>query len=362
MIATIHSVLAYAVVLGVLVFFHELGHYAAARANGVTVEVFSIGFGPSLLSWKAKSGTVWKLSALPLGGYVKMQGWGEEPAPEGEKAAPGSFAATSLGAKAMIVAAGPIANFILAFLVFAGLFMAIGRVEVAPIVSKIAAGMPAAAAGLQAGDKIVEVNGHKIQYFEDIQQIVGAAPGNTVSISYLRGSTLRDALVTTRSETEDGQQIGRLGIEGDEFHIQRYGPIGAIGAAAAETVNLSGRILNGIWNLVAHHKGLHDLGGTIRIAQLSGQVAALGPAVFINFIAMISVNLGLVNLLPIPILDGGHLLFYAGEAVLRRPIPRRAIEIGMRFGFALILSLFVFTTVNDLARLGAVDWVAHLFG
>jgi regulator of sigma E protease len=360
MTQTIHSLLAFLVVLGVLVFFHELGHYLAARSRGVVVEAFSIGFGPALLSWRAKSGTVWKISALPLGGYVKMQGWGDDETQT--PALPGSFAATSLGSKAIIVAAGPIANFILAFVVFASLFMFFGRTEVQPVISKITAGQPAAAAGLLPGDRILAVNGQKIKDFEDIQAIVLAAPDTAISVEYSRHNSIHDVQLTTGTSSQDGQKIGRLGIEGDEVSIQHFGPIGAVVAAGQETFSLMGRILTGLWNLIAHQQGLSQLGGTIRIAQLSGQVANLGIATFVNFIAMLSVNLGLVNLLPIPVLDGGHLLFYAGEAILGRPIPRRAVDIGMRFGFAVILSLFTFTTLNDLTRIGALNWVAHLFG
>jgi regulator of sigma E protease len=361
MTATIHSVLAFLVVLGVLVFFHELGHYLAARSRGVVVEAFSIGFGPALLAWRAKSGTVWKISALPLGGYVKMQGWGDDAASD-EPARPGSFGTASLISKAIIVAAGPIANFILAFVVFAGLFLFIGRTEVQAVISKLAPNEPAAAAGLLPGDRIIAVNGHKVQYFEDIQQFVVDRPGAVITVEYLRGQTMHDVQIAVGSTSEDGQQIGRLGIEGDEVSVQHFGPLGAVVAAGEETASLMGRILSGLWNLIVHQQGLSDLGGTIRIAQLSGQVASLGAATFVNFIAMLSVNLGLVNLLPIPILDGGHLLFYAGEAIYGRPIPRRALDIGMRFGFAIIISLFTFTTINDLTRIGALNWVAHLFG
>jgi regulator of sigma E protease len=360
MTETIRSILSFLVVLGVLVFFHELGHYLAARWRGVVVEAFSIGFGPALLSWKAKSGTVWKISALPLGGYVKMQGWGEDETEEPAK--PGSFAATSLGSKAMIVAAGPIANFLLAFVVFAGLFMAFGRTQVLPVISKVTAGAPAAMAGLLPGDRILAVNGAPVKYFADIQQMILSQPARQLAVTYSRAGQVSTVEVTTAIVSEDGAHVGRLGIEGDQVSVQHFGPLGAIAAAGQETVSLMGRILTGIWNLVAHQKGLSDLGGTIRIAQLSGQVSNLGVATFVNFIAMLSVNLGLVNLLPIPVLDGGHLLFYAGEALYGRKLPPMVLEFAMRFGGALIVALLIFTTFNDLNRTGAISWVAHLFG
>ncbi len=357
---TIHSLLAFLVVLGVLVFFHELGHYAAARARGVIVEAFSIGFGPALLSWRAKSGTVWKLSALPLGGYVKMQGWGDEETDA--PATPGSFSATSLGSKALIVAAGPLANFILAFVLLTGLYAIVGRPIVQPVVSQVTTGEPAATAGILPGDRITEVNGQPVTSFEDVQQIVLNRPATAITLEFLRNNTRHTVQLTTLSSTIDGSPVGKLGIEGDEFSTQHFTPLTAAAAATHEIYATTRQILNALWNLIVHQQGLQNLGGTIRIAQLSGKVAALGAATFINFIAMISINLGLVNLLPIPILDGGHLLFYGGEALYGQPIPRRAREYGTRFGFAVILSLFTFTTLNDLTRLGAVHWVASLFG
>jgi regulator of sigma E protease len=354
----VRSVLAFVLVLGVLVFFHELGHYLIARARGVVVEAFSIGFGPALLSWKAKSGTVWKISALPLGGYVKMQGWGQED--DGTPMAPGSFGAASLRSRALIVAAGPIANLILAFALFAGLFLIAGQVQVAPVLSKISSGSPAAIAGLQPGDKILTANGKQIKYFGDLQQIIVAHPASELAITFSRNDVVQSESVLTGAKKSGRVSIGFLGVEGDQEVLQRYTVPGAVAAAGTETWQVITATLAGLWNLVWHHTGAQDLGGPLRIAQLSGQVASLGVASLISFIAMLSVNLGLVNLIPIPILDGGHLLFYAGEVVYGKPIPRRAQEIGLRFGFALLLSLFAFTTFNDLTQLGALHWVAHL--
>jgi regulator of sigma E protease len=359
MIDTIRSVLAFLIVLGVLVFFHELGHYLAARARGVVVEAFSVGFGPALLSWKARSGTVWKVSALPLGGYVKMQGWGDD---EDAPKLPGSFAAASLGSKAMIVAAGPVANMILAFLLFAGLFCLAGRVEVQPVLSKVLAGSPAALGGLLPGDRIVGVGGHKVVHFEDMQDFIAAHPDTEIVISFARDGAVQTRQIMTGHKDFDGAQIGLLGIEGDQVSTERLGPVAAVAAAGRETWNLTAETATGLFNLVAHGRGAHDLGGPLRIAQMSGKVAAMGLPSLVSFIAMLSVNLGLINLVPIPILDGGHLLFYLGEALYGKPIPRRAQEFGLRMGFAVLLSLFAFTTVNDLTQLGAVHWVRHLFG
>ena len=359
MTETIRSILAFLIVLGVLVFFHELGHYLAARARGVVVEAFSIGFGPTLLSWRARSGTVWKISALPLGGYVKMQGWGDD---EDAPKLPGSFAAAHLGSKAFIVAAGPVANMILAFVLFTGLFIAAGQVVVQPVLSKVQPGSPAAIGGLLPGDRILTVGGHGITHFEDMQGFISAHPDTEILITFSRNGAVMTKQIMTGHKDMDGDEIGMLGVEGDEVSTVKLGPIAAVSAAGAETWNLTQETATGLANLILHGRGAHDLGGPLRIAQMSGKVAALGLPSLISFIAMLSVNLGLINLVPIPILDGGHLLFYAGEAIYGRPIPRRALDIGMRFGFAIIISLFTFTTINDLTRIGALNWVAHLFG
>ncbi len=355
----LRSILAFIVVLGPLVFFHELGHYLMARARGVVVEAFSIGFGPALLSWRAKSGTVWKISALPLGGYVKMQGWGQE---DDAAPVPGSFGGATLRSKALIVAAGPVANLILAFALFVGLFAIAGQTQVAPVLSQITPKSPAALGGLLPGDRILTAEGQPIHYFQDLQQIIEAHPDTELVFTLNRHGSVQQKQLRTGQKAEGGAEIGFLGVEGDQEVVQHFSLLSAVAAAGQETWSLITATLAGLWNLAVHHSGMQDLGGPLRIAQLSGKVAAMGVPSLISFIAMLSVNLGLVNLVPIPILDGGHLLFYAGEALYGRPIPRRAQEIGLRFGFALLLSLFAFTTFNDLTQMGALHWVAHLFG
>jgi regulator of sigma E protease len=251
---------------------------------------------------------------------------------------------------------------ILAFVLFTGLLIAVGQVVVQPVLSQVVAGSPAALGGLVAGDKILSVGGHPTPHFEDIQSIIIAHPDTEMVFSIERHGQTLTQQITTGHKDENGQEIGFLGVEGDQGTSKRLSPIAAIPAAAVQTWSLTTATMTGLVNLVVHGQGAHDLGGPLRIAQLSGKVAALGVANLISFIAMLSVNLGLINLVPIPILDGGHLLFYAAEAVYGRPIPQRAQEFGLRIGFALLLSLFAFTTVNDLTQLGAVHWVSHLFG
>jgi regulator of sigma E protease len=360
MIDTLRSILAYLFDLGVLVFFHELGHYAAARSQGVVVEVFSVGFGPALWSRRAKSGTIWQISALPLGGYVKMQGWGTEEAVDPK--APGSFSAASLGSRALIVAAGPAANLVLAFVIFAFLFMFAGRMEAQPVISDVSPGSAAALAHLQPGDRVLSLDGIKVNSFEDMQNIIGPHPDTLMPMVLQRHGVLMTEEVTIGHQDMDGQTIGLLGVHSGAWTLKHYSPLAAVAAAGTETWSRIRMTVGGLYDLIVYHQGLQNLGGPLRIATVTGQVAAAGILPLINLIAVLSVNLGLINLVPIPILDGGHLLFYFGEWLYGKPIPRQAQDLGLRFGVALILSLYVFTTINDLSRLGAVHWVARLFG
>ena len=245
MIDFTRSIFAYVLVLGVLGFFHELGHYAMARARGVVVEAFSIGFGPALLSWRAKSGTVWKLSALPLGGYVKMQGWGADA--DSPNAGPGSFSGASLGSKAMIIAAGPAANLVLAFVLFLGLFAVNGQVLVEPVLSQVLAGAPAAQAGLRPGDRILRLGGVKISDFGDLQQAVVTHPAAALPVVYQRGGRTVQTVIHIGSRAAGGQTIGWLGVEGDKDVTKRLGPLGAVQAAANVTFSGIRQTLHGLW-------------------------------------------------------------------------------------------------------------------
>ncbi len=357
MLDTLRSILAFIVDIGVLICIHELGHYVAARSQGVSVEVFSVGFGPALFKHKAKSGTVWQVSALPLGGYVKMQGWGED---EGAgQAEPGSYAAASLASRAIIVAAGPLANLGLAVLLFAGLFMTAGQPQTPAVFASIEPHSAAAAAHLQAGDRVLAIGGLPVKDFLALQDIITAHPDTLMDFTIQRGSQSITEQVRIGEAQEDGAQVGRLGVRADPV-FTRLAPMPAIIAALAQT----GAIITG-WGehmgaLIFQHKGLADLSGPIGIAAVTGQVAAMGIASTISLVALLSVNLGLVNLVPIPVLDGGHLLFYAWEAVMRRAVPPQAREMGLRFGLAIIAMLVLVTTFNDLSHLGALAWLAHL--
>lgn len=358
----LRALLAFAVVLGVLVTVHELGHYLVARWRGVTIETFSVGFGPALLSRTDRHGTVWKLGAIPLGGYVRMRGWAELGGETRGEKDPGSFRTKSLGSRAAIVAAGPAANLLLAFVLFTAIIATAGMPVVQPIISKVLPHSPAAAAGLVKGDRITAIDGRPIHSFTDIQSIVLARPDDRIAIALIHDGKPGGLNITTGAHVIDGQTVGELGIMGSKVVTKRLAPAQAVAAGARETGGAIAATLTGLWNLVAHQTGVSQLGGPIRIAQISGKAASLGIADFAAFIALLSVNLGLINLVPIPILDGGHLLFYAAEALYGRALPRRAQEIALQIGAAILASLIIFVTVHDLAHLGALNFVSHLGG
>jgi regulator of sigma E protease len=357
---------AFGIVLGILVFVHEFGHYLAARLCGVHVEVFSIGFGRAITSWMDRSGTRWKLAWLPLGGYVKMHGQErpEEASPEVRASwIPGrTFHEKKVWQRAIIVAAGPVANFLLAIVLFAGLFAIVGIGISQPVVGGVLPNSAAAKAGLQANDRIDSIAGQPVQNFEQIQRIVEARADQTVPIVVSRDGASRTLQAHIESAEADGQHVGLLGIRAGSIEYHRVPVRTALWGGVWQTWNVTDETVTGIVQMIRGTRGTQDLGGPLRIAQLSGQVAELGIASLISFIAILSVNLGLINLFPIPVLDGGHLLFYLAEALRGRPLPQRALEYGFRAGLAVLASLFIFATWNDLSNIGLFHWVAHLMG
>jgi regulator of sigma E protease len=349
-----------------------MGHYLAARWRGVHVEAFSIGFGPKLLSWTDKHETVWKLCVLPLGGFVKMHGMalnvGDEVEADREVIQHGrAFFEKSVLSRAIVVAAGPIANFLLAAVLFSGLYATLGRpvvVENPPaVIGQVGPGSSAADAGLQPGDTILAIDGTKIGAFEDMRRIVAASAGKTLALRVHRGTQDLTVTALIKPKTPGDMSVGQLGVAAggtDQMERLALGP--AIVAGVAHTGSVLWQILAGLGHLITTGQGVHELAGPIGVVMLSGQVAKLGAAAIVSFTAFLSINLGLVNLLPIPVLDGGHLMFYAAEAVRGRPLPSRALDYGYRLGFAFIASFFLFISWNDLVHTGAVRWVAHLIG
>ena len=362
----VRSVLAFLVVLGVLVFVHELGHYLAARWRGIHVEAFSIGFGRAITQWTDRRGTVWKLAWLPLGGYVKLHGQ-ERPEDVSEEVRATwlqgrTFHGKSVLSRAIVVAAGPIANFLLAIVLFAGLFAVVGKPVSVPVVGEVIADGAAARAGLLAGDRVQSIDGAPVSKFEDIQRIVSASPDKSLTLRLVRQGQEQVVTVIAGSRDVGGRKVGVLGVRGGQSDFVKLGPIEAVGAGITQTWDVVVQTGQGLGQMITGARGSEELGGPLRIAQLSGQVAQLGIASLISFIALLSVNLGLINLFPIPVLDGGHLVFFLLEALRGRPLPPRAQEYGYRAGFAVLAGLFVFATWNDLTHLGLFRWVSALIG
>jgi regulator of sigma E protease len=365
-------IIPFLIVLTVLVFVHELGHYLVARWNKVRVEVFSIGFGPELFGWTDRAGTRWKISVLPLGGYVRMFGEGDlnqaaEPgAPDladADRAV--SFKHKRLPQRAAVVIAGPAANFIFAVIAFAVVFATAGQSVTQPIVGQVMSGSAAAAAGLKPGDRFIAVDGTKIDRFEQIQQIVGLNTGTAIPIVVGRDGTdvtLRATpqIITETDRFGNQHHLARLGVQAKAGNLIRLDPATALWHATRQTWNITAGTVEALGQMISGRRSGEELSGPVGIVRMSGEVAEGGIVAMIGFMAVLSVNLGLINLFPIPVLDGGHLLFYVAEAIRGRPLGHRAQEYGFRLGLALVLTLMVFATWNDLARLRIVEFIKSL--
>lgn len=363
----LRTLVAFAVVLGVLVFIHEMGHYLAARWRGVHADAFAIGFGRPILRWTDRRGTEWRLGWLPLGGYVKLHGQ-EQPGdvtPEerarwrqGE-----TFHEKGVGSRAIVVAAGPIANFLLAILLFAGLYATLGRPMGTTSIGQVVAESAAAKAGLRAGDEILALDGQRVSRFEQVQRHIQPRAGQPVDLRIARDGVEVNLRVTPESRTQpNGENVGVLGIQGGAVRFERLDPVTALAAGASQTADITWQTLVGIGEMLVGERSAKELGGPIRIAEISGEAASLGVAPLVNLMALLSVSLGLLNLFPIPLLDGGHLIFYAAEAIRGRPLPPKAQELGFRAGFALLVTLFLFASWNDIAHGSIGRWVAGLVG
>ena len=348
------NIIAFLVVLTPVVFFHELGHYWAARRSGVVVEVFSVGFGPELFGVNDRHGTRWKFSAIPLGGYVKMAGDADATsAPTTDGASmKGSFQAASLKAKAFIVAMGPIANFILGILIIAGVYIGFGKITVPTIVGDVQAGSAAETAGLEIGDEILAVNGNGVSDFSALKTYIFESPGRPLTLTVDRAGRAID-LEIVPDTVEDKCMMasyGRLGVVSTQGELRSMGPIEAVATASVDSFTMSLAMLRGIGRLASGNANKGEIGGPVKIAEISGRVASQGLISFAFFVAVISINLGLVNLLPVPSLDGGHLMFFGLEAAAGKPIPPKVQEMIMRGGMALLLTLIVMVTFFDITN------------
>jgi len=357
-------------VLTIVVFFHELGHFLIARLCGVRVLVFSVGFGPELFGFTDRRGTRWKISAVPLGGYVKF--FGDDNAASVPDASAGatmtaderrvSFHFQAVPARAVIVAAGPLANFLLAIVIFAGIFAFYGKQTTAARVDAVQPDSAAAAAGFQPGDIVVSIDGRAIDSFADMQRIVATSAGRALEIVVERGGAQRvltaaPVLKEIKDTFGNVHRIGVLGISRamapEDVSFEPVGPISALWLGVQETWFVVERTMSYIGGVVAGREAADQLGGPIRIAQVSGQVATAGIVALLHLAAVLSVSIGLLNLFPVPLLDGGHLLFYAIEAARGRPLSERAQELGFRIGLAIVLMLMIFATFNDILHLAA---------
>ncbi|HEV8390590.1 MAG TPA: RIP metalloprotease RseP [Dongiaceae bacterium] len=359
--------------LTVLVFVHEYGHYIVARWCGVRVEVFSIGFGPELFGRTDSHGTRWKVSAVPLGGYVKMFGQGANLL-EGEagKAMTEAdrkvaFDFKSVWRRMAIVAAGPIANYLFAAVIFATIFAVHGKDVAAPIIGEVSPGSAASAAGLQSGDRIVSLNGTAIGDFDEIREFVQLNLDQEIAIAFSRDGIVQTVharpIVSVQKDPLGNEvRLGRLGIAaaGKADRIE-LGPLDAAKEGVKRVFEVSALMLKGVWQMITGVRPANELGGVLRIGYLSGEIAQIGLWSLIHFAAMLSVNLGLVNLFPIPLLDGGHLTYYGIEAARGKPLGERTQEWGFRIGIAFVLGLMLFATWNDLVFLDVIGKLRALF-
>lgn len=361
-------IVPFVLVLSLLVFVHEMGHYLVGRWSGIRILAFSIGFGPELVGFTDKHGTRWKLSLIPLGGYVRF--FGDEDAsskPDDDKLAAmseedraRSFAGAKLWKRAATVAAGPIANFILAIAIFAVLFSIYGRSVADPVVAEVKPGSVAAEAGVVPGDLLIAIDGAKVETFDDVRRYVSIRPEQRIIVTIERnGENLDVPMVPARTDMTDqfGNkiEIGLIGIvtnqEVGHFRVQTYSTLAAVKEGTIQTWHIVTGTFKYIGNLVSGYMKPDQLGGPIRVAQASGQMATLGVAALLQLAAVLSVSIGLLNLMPVPVLDGGHLMFYAIEAVRGKPLGSSAQDIAFRIGLAMVLSLMVFATWNDISAL-----------
>ena len=368
------TLLAFVLVIGPLVFVHELGHYAAGRWFGIKADVFSIGFGREIVGWTDRRGTRWKVAWLPLGGYVKFAGdmnpagqpdadWLALPAEERRR----TFQAKPVWQRAIVVAAGPVVNFVLAILILAGFALAYGDAQTPAVVGQAMPGTVAEQIGLRAGDRVTALGGRPVETFEDMVRFVKIRAGEQVRVDYMRdGAPMHvDATIATQVQRDrfgNKFRVGLLGIRPAAPVVRQVGVLEAPVIAVQRTGQIVQMMVETIGQIVSGRRSVKELGGPLSIAKVSGEQITLGPEAFVFLIALVSINLGFINLLPVPMLDGGHLLFYAIEAVRRRPVAPQTMEWAYRGGLMAVLALMLLVTFNDLGNFGLWRHLAGLIG
>jgi regulator of sigma E protease len=361
--AITHNFFSFLLIFSIIVFIHEFGHYYVAKICGVKIEIFSIGFGKEIFGWTDKSGTRWKFAAFPLGGYVKMFGDSDPSSKpnqqkikkftEEEKRV--SFYFQNVYKRIAIVAAGPLANFILAILLFIFIFMFEGKNKIMPIAGEVMDEMPAKLAGLKKDDQILSIDNNKVDSFADIQNQIFLSSSEIISVDVKRGDRLLNIKIKPKiQKSEDifGDKIEKrfIGIVASDqyFVTEKLGFFVASKEAVFKTYDSSVQILRFLGQLIIGQRDVKDLGGVVKIAQYSGKSLTIGFFFTLFFMAAISINLGILNLLPIPVLDGGHIFFYIIEAVRKKPISPKNQEIFFKIGFTILISLMIATTFNDI--------------
>ena len=362
------KIVPFVFVLTIVVFFHELGHYLVARWNKVRVEAFSLGFGPEIVGWTARTGTRWKISAIPLGGYVKFLGDADATSRPDLAAVEamsvdereGAFESKAVWRRALVVAAGPIANFILAIVIYTVLFASYTEVKLTPVVGQVVAGSAAEAAGLQPGDRIVAIDGEPVESFFEVRRATEQSSDERLNYSVRRGDEIVDLVVVPRMEERTDEfgnkrRAGTIGIVADASAQYRTSSELSLGQAFVKAVDRTWYVVEATFGffreLIVGKQDASELRGPIGIGQITSQVATLGVVELIGLAAVLSISIGILNLFPVPMLDGGHLVFYAIEAVRGRRVSERAQEIAFRIGFACVLLLMVFSTTNDIGRI-----------
>ena len=356
--------LAFALLITVVVFIHELGHYSVGRWCGIGVETFSIGMGKQIWGKRDKSGTLWRVAILPIGGYVKFYG-DEDPSGKKLEASDNidddkNFHNKSVWKKIATTAAGPLFNFILAIFIFSIIFFFRGESLVQPYVGQVVDDSPAYNAGLKTGDEIIYADGNEILYFNDLRNYVLENPSSEIELTIIRDGLeetvfLTPEVISSKDRFGNEYSSARIGVIGSQnpehVELRKYGFISSLFRGTKETYNLSAKILNYLGNLIVGRESIDQMGGPIKIIQISGEISNYGLIPLLALIAAISVNLGIINLLPIPVLDGGHLLYYSFEVLRGKPLSQKTQEVGMQIGMSLLIALMIFVTFLDISRL-----------